>query len=212
MFEKMHRLRIFGLGLLATGVLACQQQQQAAKPIEFSSGGFEGLESAQLALLVNECDPTADPVVIKVADNEFAYIYLRPADSLVVANANASGGGECAFAATKKISIINDTAGTGTHNHKVLLDFLNGQFAAGAAGSSGVDAVGIAVDLGTGGGINQVMFRGTVNADLFTFGSKGGTSYGAYSSSSSRRPHGQFLRRFQLRGRHGYPGQHRTER
>ena len=192
MFEKLHRLRVLGLGLLATGAFACQdqqQQQQAAKPIEFSSAGFEGIEIGKYALLTTDCDPTANPVVITVGDNEFAYLYLRSADNMVVANANATGGGECAFASTKRISITK-TAGSGTHNRKVLIDFLNGQFSPGTTSSDGLQAanIGIDIDLGVDSGTHQVMFRGTIDADLFTFGTAATKHYGAYASSSSGVP------------------------
>jgi len=197
MFEKKHILRTLGLGVLATSVLACQgqqqqqqqqQPQQAGKPIEFSSAGFEGIEIGKLALLANDCDPATDPVVITVGANEFAYLYLRPADSSVVANANSTGGGECAFPSTSKISIVS--AGSGTQNRKVLLDFLNGQFAKGGDGTTGLDALGITIDLGSDAGTHQVMFRGTVDADLFTFGSttSPAKNYGAYASSSTGVP------------------------
>jgi hypothetical protein len=191
MFEKKHRWRILGFGLVATGVLACQNQQQqpAAKPIEFSSAGFEGIEIGKLALLTAECNPNTNPVVITVGDNEFAYLYLRPADGQVVANANATGGGECAFDKTKRITIDNH-AGTGSHNRKVLVDFLNGQFAQGADGTTGLEAggIGITIDLGDDAGPNDshsVMFRGSVQSDLFTFGTAGGISYGAYAKAAS---------------------------
>ena len=191
MFEKMHRWRILGFGLLVTGVLACQnQQQQPAKPIEFSSAGFEGIEIGKLALLAAECDPTTNPVVITVGDNELAYLYLRPTDGQVIANASTSGGGECAFAASKRITIDNSAGGGPTHNRKVLIDFLNGQFAAGTDSSDGLQTahIGITIDLGSDAGPNdthEVLFRGTVQSDLFTFGTAGGKDYGAFAKATT---------------------------
>jgi hypothetical protein len=185
MFEKMHRLKILGVGLLATGVLACQQQpqEQAAKPIEFSSAGFEGIEIGKLALLATACDPATDPVIITVGGNEFAYIYLRSTDSKVVVNASTSGGGECAFAPSKKITVTK--AGSGKQNRKVLIDFLNGPFSAGTSGpTTGLENPGIAIDLGSDLGTHTVLFRGTVDQDLYTFGTgSGSVSYGAFASS-----------------------------
>lgn len=181
MFAQRSRLTLLGLGLLATGLLGCQGQQQTepGKPIDFNAGGFEGLESGQFALLNASCDTTANPVVVTVASGEFAYLYKRSSDDYVVVNANASAGGQCAFPSTKKISIVAPETDTGAQSHKVLIDFLSGQF------SQGDDtAPGIAIDLKSTG-VNQVMFRGTTNPDVFTLGSVGTTSYLAFATGES---------------------------
>ncbi len=181
MFAQRSRLTLLGLGLVATGLLGCQGQQQTepGKPIDFNAGGFEGLESGQFALLNATCDTADDPVVVTVASGEFAYLYKRTSDNYVVVNANADGGGQCAFPSTKKISIVAPVTDTGAQSHKVLIDFLSGQF------SPGDDtAPGIEVDLKSTG-VNQVMFRGTTNPDVFVLGSVGTTSYLAFATGAS---------------------------
>lgn len=184
MFAQRTRLTLLGLGLITTGLVACQGQQQQqqqkepGQPIDFNAAGFEGVESGQFALLGATCDPTANPVVITVASGEFAYLYMRAADSTVIVNTNAAGGGQCTFASTKKISIVAAET-SGTHDHKVLIDFLSGQFSPGDSSN-----VGIAVDLKTAG-VNQVMFRGTTNPDVFTLGTKTGVSYLAFATAAS---------------------------
>jgi Ca2+-binding RTX toxin-like protein len=189
MFRKIPGFRKHWLWVCAVGVLACQQQQekkqqQGAGPITFTPGPFDGLEATKFDLLTTPCDMTSNPVVITVADGEFAYIYLRT-DGLVVANATNTTSGACSFAPDQKISIVSASAGGGTnHDHKVLLDFLNGQFATGSAGDTGLENVGIAINLATGTH-NTVLFRGTVNPDIFTFGSKSGTSYAGFSTKVS---------------------------
>jgi hypothetical protein len=154
-----------------------QQQNEPGKPIDFNAGGFEGLESGQFALLAATCNPSADPVVITVASGEFAYLYKRT-DGNVVVNANASGGGQCSFASTKNISIVAAEA-SGNQSHKVLIDYLSGTFSMGSS-----SAVGIAVDLKTTG-VNQVMFRGTINPDVFSLGTVGGVSYLGFATGSA---------------------------
>lgn len=182
MFAQRSRLTLLGLGLITTGLVACQGQQQQqrepGKPIDFNAGGFEGLESGQFALLAATCDTTDDPVDITVASGEFAYLYKRTSDNYVVVNANAAAGGQCAFASTKKINIVAAES-SGTQSHKVLIDFLSGQFSPGD-----INGVGIAIDLKTSG-VNQVMFRGTTNPDVFTLGTKTGVSYLAFATGSS---------------------------
>jgi Ca2+-binding RTX toxin-like protein len=185
MFAKRPGLKILCLGLLTTGVLACQQQQQqkeAAGPINFDPSGFEGLETTQFALLSNNCDPDSSTASVVVAQNEFAYLYRRP-DGQVVVNATTSTGSQCMFADTKPVAITAAET-EGSANHKVLIDFLNNQFAAGSDSEDGITNIGITIDLGTTG-TNQVMFRGTMNPDIFTLGTKSGTSYLAFSSASS---------------------------
>jgi hypothetical protein len=183
MFARRTGLTVAGLGLLTAGLVACQgdqqqqQQKEPGQPIDFNAGGFEGLESGQLALLAATCTPTADPVVITVASGEFAYLYKRASDGAVVVNANASGGGQCTFSSTKKITIT--TNDTGTQNHKVLIDYLSGQFSPGDT-----NGVGITIDLKTTG-VNQVMFRGTTNPDVFTLATKTGVSYVGFATGSA---------------------------
>jgi hypothetical protein len=192
MFRKIPGYRKYWLGVLAVGVLSCQQQQQqqqqqpqqAAGPISFAPGPFDGLEATKFDLLATKCDMTGATVNITVADNEFAYVYLRT-DNQVVVNATNTDDAACVFASSKKIHIVSATAVIDKPAHKVLLDFLNGQFAAGGAGTNGIDALGITIDLGTDGGTNQVLFRGTVNPDIFTLGTLSTVSYVSFSTASS---------------------------
>ena len=180
MFAQRSRLRLLGLGLITTGLMACQGQQQQrepGQPIDFNAGGFEGLESGQFALLAATCDTAANPVVITVASGEFAYLYKRT-DGNVVVNANATAGGQCTFASTKRISIVAAES-SGNSGHKVLIDYLSGTFSMGVSGTPG-----IAVDLKTAG-VNQVMFRGTINPDVFSLGTASGTSYLGFATGSS---------------------------
>lgn len=185
MFFKRFGLTSLGLGLITAGVVACQGQQastlqenEPGQPIALNGGGFEGIETTNLALLANACDTSSTPVVVKVAAGEFAYLFLRSADNNVVVNANNSGGSQCVFAASKSISIVA-AENTGTSSHKVLIDYLSGSFAVGNA-----SAVGITVDLKTTG-VNQVMFRGTTDQDIFVLGTKNTTSYVAFASAPS---------------------------
>jgi hypothetical protein len=174
------------LGLLTAGLFACQaqdqQQQKNASPqaIAYDSGGFEGITSRVFAQLSTPCG-TSNPVVITVSSGEFAYLYLRASDNMVVVNANTSGGDQCVFDPSNKISIVAAEA-NGTASHKVLLDFLNGQFAVGDASN-----IGIVIDLKTTG-VNEVMFRGTTNPDIFTLATKSPTSYVAFATGSSPTP------------------------
>jgi len=193
MFVRRPGLKLLALGLLTAGGLACEQQGEPPKSVSLSAGGFDGLEDTHFALLSTPCNKSGDPVVITVANNEFAYVYYRPIDDQIVANVLDTNGAECAFAKTKKVSIVKKTE-VPLKSHKVLVDYLNGKFASGAAGSTGIDAasLGITIDLGTVSDAslysNQVMFRGTTDHDRFTIGTSGGDSYVGFVTSSTSTP------------------------
>jgi Ca2+-binding RTX toxin-like protein len=183
MFTQRPGLKLLGLVLLTAGAIACQgqpqQQKEPAQPIGFDAAGFEGLESGTFALLGTHCDLSGDPAKVYVAKGEFAYLYLRTTDNYVVVNATIADGTECAFPAASKIQITAPEATSATFGHKVLIDFLSGPFSPGVSGTPG-----IAIDLKTSG-VNQVMFRGTINSDIFTLGSNGATSYLSFATTAT---------------------------
>lgn len=175
------------LGLLAVlGVAgpACQTPPppgQAAQPVALDPAGFDGVESSRLALLAASCT-TGNPAVITVAKNEVAYLYKGPQGNVVV-NAATADGSQCSFPSNYNVSIV--AAEThGTASHKVIIDYVNGQFASGSTTATDGLGVGIAVDLKTTG-VNQVLFRGTTDQDVFTLGTLSGTSYVAFSTGTS---------------------------
>ncbi|MGB8298849.1 MAG: hypothetical protein WCG85_25760 [Polyangia bacterium] len=165
MFGK-RRLTQVGLALLVSGACACGQDK--GKGIDFDPAGYDGFSETHFDLLAAACSyDSSDNMTLTVGSGETAYLFLRSADNLVVANAN-KGGVECTASSTAQIT-INGGAGAQT----VLLDYNFGVFGLGSA-----TALGVVIDLGAGSDTLEI--RGTPAADTITFGSKaGGLSYAA---------------------------------
>jgi Ca2+-binding RTX toxin-like protein len=182
MSEKRYGLRDLGIGTLIFAVSACGVPQGSEKT---TSGPDDDFTSTH-QLLTAACtfDGSGNPT-ITVDTGETAYLFKRAADGLVVANTLNGSGTECTFATTKKVTINALTAAS--DNHKVLLDYYAGTFGMATAAFSGtVAGSGPKTVLALGTGINnQVKFRGTANADTFTFGTLSTTSYLALGVGSS---------------------------
>jgi Ca2+-binding RTX toxin-like protein len=165
MFGKRRLIQV-GLALLASGACACGQEK--GKGTDFDPAGYDGFSETHFDLLQAACSyDISGNMTLTVGNNESAYLFLRSADNLVVANANKLGV-ECTASPTAQI-IINGGAGVQT----VLLDYNFGVFGLGTATS-----LGVVIDLGAGNDTLEI--RGTPAADTITFGTKlGGLSYAA---------------------------------
>jgi Ca2+-binding RTX toxin-like protein len=173
MFEIRKQFRILGIGTMCA-VSACNQMPQDSQ----GAGGDE-IFSNHYEQLVAACVPdvvTGD-VAFTIATTETLYLFKRPADGLVVANAVNGSGAECTFLPTKKITI---NGGDASGAKKVLLDYYNGTFGLATAAASATAGTGprTVLTLGAGGG-NQLKIRSTANYDTLTFGTLSTTSYGS---------------------------------
>jgi Ca2+-binding RTX toxin-like protein len=144
---------------------ACGQQTQTH---DFDPRGFGGVESQSFSLLAADCTYGGtnfdSDMTVTVATGETAYVYYRPTDSKVVANAGF-GGADCVTTATRKIII---TGGAGAQ--KVLVDYVNAPLTLFAIGNVG--GAGITIDLGADVG-DIVTVRGTTGNDTWTLGQTG---------------------------------------
>jgi Ca2+-binding RTX toxin-like protein len=183
MFEIRRYFKTLGIGtLVCAAASACNPVPQSSGP---GPGDHDDIFSNQYPVLAMACavNGTTGDVTFTMATGETLYMFKRPADGLVVANAPTSGGSptECTFATTKRIT-INATA-VGNTGMKVLLDYYNGTFgmatAAAVAGQAATAQTGprTVINLGTTLTGNQVKFRGTANADTFTLGTLASTHY-----------------------------------
>jgi hypothetical protein len=167
-----------GLALLLVG--ACSAgEQEAATGIEFDPAGYDGFEETRIDLLATDCsiDSGTGNMTLTVGADETAYLFYRAADSAVLANAN-HGASECTATGSQKV-FINSHSLLAVDNQKVIIDFSRGVF-----GLNSNNTVGIAIDLGAGTQ-DQVRIRGTPEADVFTLGSNGVTSYAAFQVGSA---------------------------
>ena len=177
--------RIAGCGLMLIAAVACGESSGPSVGYDFNAKGFEGQQSRHFEIVSTAC--TIDTVnlggvivprmTLTVANDEALYIFKRPSDGKVVANATTDGqitGPECTTTATAKL-VINGSTG----DNKVLIDFSSGYFGLGTSATAGSNT-NIAVDLkGTTGVIDQVSLMGTTGPDYWTFGSLGGNVNGA---------------------------------
>lgn len=155
---------------------ACGQEQQGQH--RYDPMGFGGVEAQTFGLLAAACsysdvlNPYTTDMTLTVAAGETVYVYYRPTDGKVVANA-AYMGNDCITTTTRRI-FINGGAGA----QKVLIDYVNVPavgtiptlFSAGITG-----APGIVIDLDNGAvaGGDIVTIRGTTLNDTWTFGQTG---------------------------------------
>ncbi len=161
-----HKIREFGslgLGVLLTGALACSGQPKGSG-VDFNSNGYEGFTDTHFDLLSASCTITSGNLALSVGANETAYLFKRPGDGMVVANATNQAGTECDWApvvagVAKTLTITSSGAG-----NTVLLDFMNGQFGVGSK-------TGAAISITLGGTTSDtLMIRGSANADIVTLG------------------------------------------
>ncbi len=192
MFDKRRGLRNLGLGLLICGACACGQQGQQAggSGTNFDPAGFEGFIPTHFDLLSSPCVLGTGTATIPVGLGESLYLFKRATDGVVVANTVDSTGAECSFASTSKITINSKSSDSGAGTRKVFLDYYFGTFSVATAANS----PNIVVNMAAGSGvINEVLIRGTLNADTFTFGSISTgsgtgfatTSYGSFGFGSA---------------------------
>jgi Ca2+-binding RTX toxin-like protein len=148
---------------LVLGMFAALGCAEPAGPIDFDPRGYDGFAPIRLELLAAACafDGTGN-MTLTVATGETAYVTKRATDGKVVANA-AMGGAECTVADTKKITINGDAG-----DNKVIVDYVNGTFAAGVSGGAN-----LVISLGAETGGDSVKIRGTSGVDTYTFGASG---------------------------------------
>ena len=162
----MIRSGIKTLGAGAALMLAACGQQSAEH--HFDAMGFGGVESQSFSLLAAACTYSGtagdSDMTITVGAGETAYVYYRPTDSKVVANA-AIGGADCVTTVTRRVII---TGGAGAQ--KVLIDYVNAPTTLFSVGN--VTNAGIAIDLDNGvvAAGDVVTIRGTPVVDTWTFG------------------------------------------
>jgi hypothetical protein len=186
MFDKRRGLGNLGLGLLVCGACACgqQSQQAASNGANFDPAGFEGFIPTHFDLLSSPCVLGTGTATIPVGLTESLYLYKRATDGVVVANTVDLTGAECSFASTSKITVTSKSSDSGAGTRKVFLDYYFGTFSVATAPASPNIVVNMA---GGSGVINEVLIRGTLNADTFTFGSistGSGTSFATTSYGS----------------------------
>jgi Ca2+-binding RTX toxin-like protein len=168
---KERDLRSLGL-LLLVGVLGCGGR------VDPPGGGvdppsFGDVTPMHFDILTEPCVINAQTgnMTLTLDADETAYLYKRPADGLVVANA-AVGSNECAVTANKRITVVSHDL-SAVDDQKVLLDFGNGTFGLATKAAASGDATSgpnLVIALGAGTG-DQVKIMGSSNAETFTLGS-----------------------------------------
>jgi len=188
MFANRKVLGHLTLGLTLFGAQACDSSPSKTGTVGGDvPAGEVGFEQTSFPLIAAGCvvNSTTQIVAFTLAANESLYMFKRAADQQVVANANLSTNpsAECAFPPTYRVTVGNVAS---TNTHKVLFDFVGGNFgiATAAAGGMGTNpGPNLVVNLtGTG---NTVKIRGTSNWETYTFGSitamSTTTSYGSFA-------------------------------
>ena len=145
--------------LWMSAVLAgCASDPEAVQPDE----DFEGIEEAgqNLTDLSSQCTFVSGTgtLTVALATGDVAMIAKSSTNAITI-NGFACGG---ATSVTLKKLIVNGTTGAQT----LILDFMNGTFAPGLSGATGID-----VDLLAG--TDALKIRGSKSADTFVFGSTG---------------------------------------
>ncbi|MCP4502983.1 MAG: calcium-binding protein [Deltaproteobacteria bacterium] len=162
----MRRSTKFGAVALLTvslSIFGCGEEGDWTQPDDQDLGDTSGIPELEMALtpLATPCtydDATKTATVVLAT--EFAVIAKRSVDSALVVNGIA-----CSTALASTVKRINVTGGTGIDT--LVLDYMNGIFAAGSSGS-----VGVSVDLGITAS-NNLRIRGSKSADTISFGVDG---------------------------------------
>ena len=145
--------------LTAAGAGCTSPEPSSTDP---GDGGDQGIEEANQALtdLSSECTFVAGTgtLTVAMASGDVAMVGKSTSNQIII-NGFACGG---ATGTTLKKLVVTGTAGAQT----LILDFMNGTFAPGVAGT-----VGIQVDLL--GGTDAFKIRGSKLADAFVFGATG---------------------------------------
>lgn len=140
---------------------SCANDGQPPSPGD-AGGDFEGIEEAAQGLtdLSSQCTFASSTGIVTFAmvGDEVAMVNKLSSGALGI---NGFPCGTATVTAVKKLVVTGD-GGAQT----LILDYLGGVFAPGSAAGIGVD-----VDLGAGN--DALKFRGTKQADVFTFGATG---------------------------------------
>lgn len=177
----MQRRSSFVLSLIAAfaviGVWACGNEPSnptTTNPDQASPSGFQGVDETQANLtpLTTACSFADGGIVtIAVANGEYSLIAKNAAGAITV------NGTPCGIATASNTTRINVTGSADAGNETVILDYLNGVFAAGTATSPGV-----VIDLKLGF-FDAIKIRGTSGVDqvlMATTAADAGTS-GTYA-------------------------------
>jgi Ca2+-binding RTX toxin-like protein len=158
-------------GLFGAVLLACGGGEMSPVDIHpYTPEPADGIPQLDQALtpLTTACawDGATGIALVTVESGEVAVIAKRLIDSAVIVNGVACGA--ATTSTLKKVSVVENGGATG--DETVVLDFLNGLFATGAAAGVGFD-----IDMG-GSGSDVFAIRGNGGIDRITLGATGLTT------------------------------------